>query len=296
MFSGANRATFSLKYVAYCYASRYPLHPKPKARDETEPRAGNSKRGALTSHENPSDGELILGHVSLLTTFLLTPDEKYIITADRDEHIRVSWYPKGYVIERYCLGHEKWVTLFSFLPCYRCRVLTDCRFVSAVHIPSFAPGTLVSGGGDPVLKVWDWMSGEQIAEVPVLETVEPYIKVKAPKGRRGWNDGEDAEGGIAENNVARRRKRGRKARGKRAAAEQKEDSVEGTPVAEGEPGEANTGEDAPEGDVETPGPAEGGAQSESGTQETDRTVLAIHKIQSLDLDEYGRILLFSAVG
>ena len=85
----------------------YPLHPIPKAADETEHRAGTSKRGALTSHENPSGGELILGHVSLLTTFLLTSDEKYIITADRDEHIRVSWYPKGYVIERYCLGHEK---------------------------------------------------------------------------------------------------------------------------------------------------------------------------------------------
>lgn len=45
----------------------------------------------------------------MLTTFLLSPDERYIITADRDEHIRVSWYPQGYAIERYCLGHEKCV-------------------------------------------------------------------------------------------------------------------------------------------------------------------------------------------
>ena len=43
----------------------------------------------------------------MLTTFLLTPDEQYIITADRDEHVRVSWYPQGYNIERYRLGHEK---------------------------------------------------------------------------------------------------------------------------------------------------------------------------------------------
>lgn len=274
-------------------AISYPLHPKSVTKVEAEPRTGHSKRGALTSHENPSDGELVLGHVSLLTTFLLTPDEKYIITADRDEHIRVSWYPKGYVIERYCLGHEKCVAVLLFLPCYRSRVLTDCRFVSAVHIPSFAPNTLVSGGGDPVLKLWDWMFGEQVAEVPMLEIVEPYMRVKAPKNRRGRTDGEDAEDGTAENNVVRKKKRGRKGRGKGTAGRKEE----GTPAAEGEPGEENAGEDAPEGDLEMdPVAAEGGAQSEEGTQEPDKTVLVIHKIDSLDLAEHGRLLLFSAVG
>lgn len=67
------------------------------------------KKDALSSHENPSGGELVLGHASLLTDFALSIDEKYIITADRDEHIRVSWYPQGYNIEMYCLGHEKYV-------------------------------------------------------------------------------------------------------------------------------------------------------------------------------------------
>ncbi|KAG2355138.1 hypothetical protein BDR07DRAFT_1427131, partial [Suillus spraguei] len=47
-----------------------------------------------------------------------------------DEHIRISWYPQGYTIESYCLGHQK--------------------YVSAIHIPSFSPGTLISGGGDSV--------------------------------------------------------------------------------------------------------------------------------------------------
>lgn len=64
-------------------------------------------RDEFSSHENPSDGQLILGHVSPLNAFLLSHDEKYIITADRDEHIRVSWYPQGYNIEMYCLGHRR---------------------------------------------------------------------------------------------------------------------------------------------------------------------------------------------
>lgn len=66
-------------------------------------------RDSFLAHENPSGGSLVLGHVSLLTNFILTPDERYIITADRDEHIRVSWYPQGYNIEMFCLGHKKYV-------------------------------------------------------------------------------------------------------------------------------------------------------------------------------------------
>lgn len=80
---------------------RYTLHPNNKPVDE------KTTSDVLASHENPSSGELILGHASLLTNCLLTPDEKFIITADRDEHIRVSWYPDGYVIESFCLGHKK---------------------------------------------------------------------------------------------------------------------------------------------------------------------------------------------
>lgn len=91
-----------------CNLSRpsYPLHPSSESSSE-------HTCDVLASHENPSGGQLILGHTSLLTTFLLTADEQYIVTADRDEHIRVSWYPQGYTIESYCLGHEKSDSLLS---------------------------------------------------------------------------------------------------------------------------------------------------------------------------------------
>lgn len=66
-------------------------------------------RDLISTHENPSGGSLVLGHVSPVTNLILTHDERYIITADRDEHIRVSWYPQGYNIEMFCLGHKKYV-------------------------------------------------------------------------------------------------------------------------------------------------------------------------------------------
>ncbi|KAL1723076.1 FAD dependent oxidoreductase-domain-containing protein [Schizophyllum commune] len=216
----------------------YPLHP-PVEEQKQEQEKKREKDG-LASHENPSNGDLVLGHVSLLTACILTHDERYIITADRDEHIRVSWYPQAYEIESFCLGNEK--------------------FVSALHIPASVPDRLVSGGGDPVLRVWDWMSGTIVREIPVLDVVEPTIKVKSLK--RKWGD--DGEG-----SAPRKKKRKGKGKGK-DGADAVEDAVEGTPEQ---------------------------AAEASKVEEEGKTVLVVHKVETLREGE-GKPLhvVFSAVG
>ena len=94
--------------------------------------------------------QLLLGHVSLLTDIICisvlgkdiacSNDWTYIITADRDEHIRVSRsIPQAHVIERFCLGHT--------------------QFVSKLCVPSWNPQWLISGGGDDQILVWDWLPG-----------------------------------------------------------------------------------------------------------------------------------------
>ncbi|THG97223.1 hypothetical protein EW026_g4740 [Hermanssonia centrifuga] len=267
----------------------YPLHLDPSLeRTESEGNTGTTKRGTLASHENPSNGTLILGHTSLLTSFVLTSDEQFVISADRDEHVRVSWFPQGYVIERYCLGHEK--------------------FVSAIHVPSFAPSQLVTGGGDPVLKLWDWMS-------------EPFIVVKAPISRYGRSDDDDGDDGEQEK-VEKIGRRGRKGRGKKAKGKGKNEGVGEEAMQEQEQGEAGQSmvsaegegtEDVVMGDVES----EAQVESERVTQvqaeaqeaeattvegalgeaaEKDKLVFALRRIDSADVHGQGQFLVFSAVG
>lgn len=86
--------------------------------------------------------KLLLGHVSMLTDLAYGQQEvngkprKYIITADRDEHIRVTrGPPQSHIIEGYCLGHKDFVSKICPIP-----------------------GTtlLLSGGGDDWIGVWDW--------------------------------------------------------------------------------------------------------------------------------------------
>ena len=94
--------------------------------------------------------QLLLGHVSLLTDLVYVtvrnegrpdvPPRSYILTSDRDEHIRVSrGLPLAHVIEGYCLGHTEFVSRLCILP--------------------WNKDMLVSGGGDGTLILWDWLNG-----------------------------------------------------------------------------------------------------------------------------------------
>ncbi|KAI7891892.1 WD40-repeat-containing domain protein [Mucor mucedo] len=96
----------------------------------------------------------ILGHVSMVTDMVLSEDDKFVVTSDRDEHIRVSRYPNGYNIECFCLGHTDVVTCVSLLP--------------------WNKSILVSAGGDGVVRVWDFLKGSQIQAIDLKEQIEPY--------------------------------------------------------------------------------------------------------------------------
>ncbi|KAI8065924.1 WD40-repeat-containing domain protein [Gongronella butleri] len=101
------------------------------------------------------DLEPIVGHVSMVTDLALSDDEKYIITSDRDEHIRVSRFPNGYNIEAFCLGHTDVVTKIAVLP--------------------WQSNLLVSAGGDGSIRVWNFCAGKQQQLIDVMPYIEEHV-------------------------------------------------------------------------------------------------------------------------
>jgi tRNA (guanine-N(7)-)-methyltransferase subunit TRM82 len=127
---------------------------------QLEKEGSSTPRNGINPKKDPTGDfyhKLVLGHVSMLTDLTVgriqTTDPKsgktsikeLIITADRDEHIRVSrGMPQSHVIENFLLGHKE--------------------FVSRVHIPQRYPNILISGGGDTSVYIWDYVTGHLLSK------------------------------------------------------------------------------------------------------------------------------------
>ena len=57
----------------------------------------------------------ILGHCSVILDTKLNQSCTKIITSDRDEKIRVSCFPQGFIIQNYLLGHKEAVVTVELL-------------------------------------------------------------------------------------------------------------------------------------------------------------------------------------
>ncbi|KAF4976351.1 hypothetical protein FZEAL_6971 [Fusarium zealandicum] len=120
--------------------------------------ATRTKTEAEAKAEGRFELTLLLGHVSMLTSLAIGESEgrRYILTGDRDEHIRVTRYiPQSYVIEGFCFGHKD--------------------FVSSMVIPAPRGDVLVSGGGDEDLLVWDWKANKLLSRKSILSLVQEIL-------------------------------------------------------------------------------------------------------------------------
>jgi tRNA (guanine-N(7)-)-methyltransferase subunit TRM82 len=118
-----------------------------------------SKAKVKTKESVKFKHDLLLGHVSMLTdiVYASVDGRGYIITADRDEHIRISRAPpQAHIIEGFCHGHEEFVSRLCLTP----------------------SGLLVSGGGDSHLFVWDWRAYRLQKKLQIRDTVLQYLKAQ----------------------------------------------------------------------------------------------------------------------
>ncbi|KAI8900816.1 WD40-repeat-containing domain protein [Globomyces pollinis-pini] len=105
---------------------------------------------------------LLLGHVSILTDMAWSLDSQYLLTADRDEKIRVNHYPATYDIHQFCLGHTEFVSKLIVLP--GPPNVKQSAMMKGVH------NLLISGGGDDFLCVWDYETGKLLQKLDFVKS------------------------------------------------------------------------------------------------------------------------------
>jgi len=128
--------------------------------------------------------EFLLGHVSMLLSLLAITlpaghpqaggkDKTWVLTGDRDEHIRVTRFPQTYVVEGFCLGHT--------------------QFVKTLLAPSWDPTILVSGGGDNYLLTWNWRERKILEKIDLIAQVRSVIGKSSPVAADTRPDAEEED-------------------------------------------------------------------------------------------------------
>lgn len=99
----------------------------------------------MSRTDAPTD--FLAGHLSTVTAMAFTADESFMITAERDEKIRVSHFPNSYNIESFCLGHTCHVSALA---------------VATVEQRATTIPLLLSGAVDGSLKMWSLPGSEPL--------------------------------------------------------------------------------------------------------------------------------------
>ncbi|KAL5245271.1 hypothetical protein ACI65C_012681 [Semiaphis heraclei] len=96
----------------------------------------------------------ILGHSSMILDICISDNEKYIVTCDNDEKVRVSHYPNGKNIVHYMMGHEAYVSGICLLNNF-----------------------ILSGSGDSTLRLWDFDNGDLLDKLTLQTAIQSVIEI-----------------------------------------------------------------------------------------------------------------------
>ncbi|CAK4680772.1 unnamed protein product [Aphanomyces euteiches] len=108
-------------------------------------------------HVKSHQGKSLLAHTtSIVTDVAINSEESLLLTADRDEKIRVTNFPATTLVQSYCLGHRQCVRKLAV------SVKTPTQFVSV--------------GLDDTLKLWNISTGELLDSVDLASSGEAETK------------------------------------------------------------------------------------------------------------------------
>lgn len=123
----------------------------------------NSSASAIPTNSTSATAttrRLLLGHTaSILTGLNLVPSSntnQFILTADRDEKIRVSHFPETYMIHGYLLGHSSFISSMD--------AASSCQEDS----DSQKRTVCITGSGDGTVRLWDYQMCKEVGRVPVM--------------------------------------------------------------------------------------------------------------------------------
>lgn len=121
-----------------------------------------TKFGDVLYAEAASDNvnfRVLLGHYcSVVTSISISSDERFLATTDRDSRARVTIVPRSltsgaFEIQSYCFGHTNFINCCAFFK-------QDDKEV------------LLTGGGDGTVRMWDIMTGFELAALQVGAKVD----------------------------------------------------------------------------------------------------------------------------
>lgn len=130
--------------------------------------AGDLAGDAYAYSLEEKKSKLLLGHTASMLTGISVLENR-ILTADRDEKVRVSSFPQSYLVLGYLLGHTQYITSIDSMKMNNgLRVVATC-------------------GGDSTIRLWDLESLQQLSELecPKAEDDSSLIPIKIvlnPKG------------------------------------------------------------------------------------------------------------------
>lgn len=120
------------------------------------------KFGDFFRLKNMTEPEILFGHLAAVSSALMSNKRSLLVSADRDEKIRITQFPKYWNISSFLFGHKRYISGLSFFNAHETEI--------------------VSAGADGLVFLWDISNPDAPKKVWSVQLPEGPINSIAVKG------------------------------------------------------------------------------------------------------------------